>query len=119
MKTTRNIKTALDQSRKKKVPCRTVQIEDEIKKEIGQVHGGLLSDYEKDAIVKKEEKRIKKQALAIMKARIKILRTKQATMIVQAARRGECRKKSDTVRAAPEKKITRVKRDFHAIDVSY
>ena len=119
MKTARNIKTGLDQSRKKKVPCRTVQIEDGIRKGIVQVHGNLLSDSEKDAIVQKEEKRIKKHARAITKAQIKILRKKEATTLVQAVRRGEYHAPADEVHGVLTRKLPQVKRGFNAIDVAY
>ena len=120
MKTARNIKTGLDQSRKKRVPCRTIQIEDEIKKRIAQVHGNLLSDYERDAIVQKENKRIKNHARAITKAQIKILKKKEATTLVQTVRRGEYHPSGDeVVRGVPKKKIPQVKRSFNAIDVAY
>jgi hypothetical protein len=119
MKTARNIKTGLDVSRKKKVPCRTVQIEDGIRKGIVQVHGNLLSDSEKDAIVQKEEKRIKKHARAITKAQIKILRKKEATTLVQVVRRGEYHTPGDEVHGVLKRKLPQVKRGFNAIDVAY
>ena len=58
MKTARDIRSGLDQSREKKVPCRTTQIEDEIKKRIAETEGALLTEDERNAIVQKEEKRI-------------------------------------------------------------
>lgn len=119
MRTIRNIKTGLNQSRKKRVPCRTIQIEDEIKKGIGHLHGNLLTDYEKDAIVQKEEKRIKKQARAITKAQIKILKKKEATTLAQTVRRGEYHPSSVEVHEKLKRKIPQVKRGFNAIDVTY
>ena len=119
MKTARNIKTGLDLSRKKKVPCRTIQVEDGIRKGIVQAHGNLLSDSEKDAIVQKEEKRRRKHARAITKAQIKILRKKEATTLVQAVRRGEYHPSGDEVHGALKKKLPQIKRGFNAIDVAY
>lgn len=119
MKTARNIKTGLDQSRKKRVPCRTIQIEDAIRKGIVQVHGNLLSDSEKDAIVQKEEKRIKKHARAIMKAQMKILKKKEATTLVQTVRRGEYHPSGNEVHGVLKRKLPQVKRGFNAIDVAY
>lgn len=119
MKTARDIRSGLNLSREKKVPCRTIQIEDEIKKRIAESEGALLTEDERNAIVQKEEKRIRIHNRALTKARRKILKRKEATSIVQAVRRGDGPKKTDEVSAIPKKKLSSQKKGFHAIDVSY
>jgi DNA polymerase III delta prime subunit len=119
MKTAREIRSGLDLSREKKVPCRTIQIEDEIKKRIIENEGSLLTEDERNAIVQKEEKRIRVHNHALTKARRKILRRKEATSIVQAVRRGDGPKKTDEINAIPGRKRPQEKKEFHAIDVSY
>lgn len=119
MRTVRTMKTGLDKSRQRKVPCRTIRIEEEIRKGIAQQHGDLLSADERNAIVRKEEKRLKKHSQAITRARIKILRKKEATTLVQAVRRGDYRKKSGEPGPVPENKPALSGRAFRAIDVSY
>ncbi|MDD1701942.1 MAG: hypothetical protein LUQ31_03030 [Methanoregula sp.] len=119
MKTARDIRSGLNLSRERKVPCRTIQIEDEIKKRIAESEGALLTEDERNAIIQKEEKRIRIHNRALKKARRKILKRKEATSIVQAIRRGDGSKKTDEVTAIPKKKQPSQKKGFHAIDVSY
>ena len=118
MKTARDIRSGLDLSRERKVPCRTIQIEDEIKKRIAETEGALLTEDERTAIVQKEEKRIRLHNLALTKARRKILKRKEATAIVQAVRRGGAPATPDPVTAIP-KKSSQKKKEYHEIDVAY
>jgi len=119
MRTVRTLKTGLAKSRQRKVPCRTILIEDEIRRGIADEHGDLLSKEERNTIVRKEERRLKKHSLAITKARIKILRKKEATTLVQAVRRGDYQEKGEEPGSVPEKKPALSGRGFRAIDVSY
>ncbi|MFA4876981.1 MAG: hypothetical protein WC586_06175 [Methanoregula sp.] len=119
MKTARDIRSGLDQSREKKVPCRTIQIEDEIKKRIAENDGALLNEDERNAIIQKEEKRIRVHNLALTKARRKILKRKEATAIVQAVRRGEPPEKIPGGGVLPKVKAPIKKREYHEIDVAY
>jgi hypothetical protein len=119
MKNVSNIKSGLEMSRLKKIPCRTIQIEDEIKKRIVPLKGSLLTEPETTSIIRKEKKRIQRQALAIDKARLKILKKKEATTIIQAVRRGDYNKDSNEIRDKPVKKQPDPGRCFYAIDVVY
>ena len=119
MKTSRDIRSGLDMSREKKTPCRTIQIEDEIKKRIHETEGPLLTEDERNAIIQKEEKRIHAHARALTKARRKILKRKEATSLVQAVRRGETPKKTAGVTAIPDMKASSKKKAYHEIDVAY
>jgi len=119
MKTARDIRSGLDQSREKKVPCRTIQIEDEIKKRIAETEGALLTEDERNAIVQKEEKRIRVHNRALTKARCKILKRKEATAVVQAVRRGETPKKTTEVAAIPKTKASTKKKGYYEINVAY
>jgi hypothetical protein len=119
MKTARDIRSGLDLSREKKVPCRTIQIEDEIKKRIAETEGALLTEDERNAIVQKEEKRIRVHNRSLTKARRKILKRKEATAIVQAVRRGETPIKTPEVAAIPKKEASPKKKGYHEIDVAY
>jgi len=119
MKTARDIRSGLDMSREKKVPCRTIQIEDEIKKRIRETEGALLTEDERNAIIQKEEKRIRIYNRALTKARRKILKRKEATSIVQAVRRGETPKKTPEVRTITKKRTSPPKKGYYEIDVAY
>jgi hypothetical protein len=119
MKTARDIRSGLDLSRDKKVPCRTIQIEDEIKKRLAETEGALLTEDERNAIIQKEEKRIRVHNRALTKARRKILRRKEATSLVQAVRRGEKVKNSAEVTGIPNMKVSPKKKAYHEIDVAY
>lgn len=119
MKTSRDIKSSLDVARTRNVPCRTTQIEDEIKKDLLSTRGSLLSESEVAKIEQKEERRIKKQARAITKARLIILRQKERTKIIQAVRKGSYAKKGTTPLVATGKKAKQKGVGFNAIDVSY
>ena len=119
MKTARDIRSGLDLSREKKVPCRTIQIEDEIKKRIAETEGALLTEDERNAIVQKEEKRIRVYNRSLMKARRKILKRKEATSVVQAIRRGDTPIKTADVTTIPNKKASPKKKGYHEIDVAY
>ena len=119
MKTARDIRSGLDLSRERKVPCRTIQIEDEIKKRIAETEGALLTEDERNAIVQKEEKRIRVYNRALTKARRKILKRKEVTSIVQAIRRGETPKKTPEVTTMPKKKASPKNKGYHEIDVAY
>lgn len=119
MKTARDIRSGLDLSRDKKVPCRTIQIEDEIKKRLAESEGALLTGDERNAIIQKEEKRIHIHNRALTKARRKILKRKEATALVQTIRRGETPKKTAVMKAIPTKKTSPKKKAYHEIDVAY
>ena len=119
MKTARDIRSGLAISRDKKVPCRTIQIEDEIKKRLAENEGALLTDDEQNAIIQKEEKRIRVHNRALTKARRKILRRKEATSLVQAVRRGENVKNTAEVRGIPKMKASPKKKAYHEINVAY
>ena len=119
MKTARDIRSGLDLSRDRKVPCRTIQIEDEIKKRLAENEGALLTEDEREAIIQKEEKRIRIHNRALTKARRKILKRKEATSLVQAVRRGETPKNTAEVTAIPTLKATPKKKAYHEIDVAY
>jgi hypothetical protein len=119
MKTARDIRSGLDMSREKKVPCRTIQIEDEIKKRLDETEGALLTEDERNAIIQKEEKRIRVHNRALTKARRKILKRKEATSLVQAVRRGETPKNTAEVTAIPIKNASPKKKAYHEIDVAY
>ena len=119
MKTARDIRSGLDLSREKKVPCRTIQIEDEIKKRIAETEGALLTEDERNAIVQKEEKRIRVHNRALTKARCKILKRKEATAVVQAVRRGETPIKTPEVAAIPKKEASPKKKGYYEINVAY
>jgi hypothetical protein len=120
MKTTRDIKTGLDLARTRSVPCRTTRIEDQIKKDLIRTRGSFLSEGEVEKIEQKEERRIKKQARAITKARVNILRQKERTKIIQAVRNGNSPKKSlASAPVTPVKKLSSKREGFDAIEVSY
>jgi hypothetical protein len=119
MKTSRDIKMSLDIARTRNVPCRTTQIEDQIKKDLISTRGCLLTESEVGKIEQKEDLRIKKQARAITRARINILRQKERTKIVQAIRKGNYAKKGTIPPAATGKKVKQKREGFNAIDVSY
>jgi hypothetical protein len=119
MKTARDIRSGLDLSRDKKVPCRTIQIEDEIKKRLAETEGALLTEDERNAIIQKEEKRILVHNRALTKARRKILRRKEVTSLVQAVRRGENVKNTAEVTAIPNKNASLKKKAYNEIDVAY
>lgn len=119
MKTARDIKSSLDVERNRKVPCRTTQIEDRIKKDLIGARGSLLTESEVGKIELKEDRRIKKQARAITKARISILRQKERTKIVQAVRNGTYVKPGITAPVTAQKKVKSKREGFNAIDVSY
>jgi hypothetical protein len=119
MKTARDIRSGLDLSRDKKVPCRTIQIEDEIKKRLAETEGALLTEDERNAIIQKEEKRILVHNRALTKARRKILRRKEVTSLVQAVRRGENVKNTAEVTAIPNKNASQKKKAYNEIDVAY
>jgi hypothetical protein len=118
MKYANNIKSGLELSRLKKIPCRTIQIEAEIKKSIVPGKGSLLSEPETAAIIRKEKKRIQKQGLAIDKARLKILKKKEATTIIKAVRRGDYNE-NDMIMDKAEKIKSGHERYLYAIDVMY
>jgi hypothetical protein len=118
MKTARDIRSGLDLSRDKKVPCRTIQIEDEIKKRLAETEGALLTEDERNAIIQKEEKRIRIHNRALTKARRTILKRKAATSLVQAVRRGEI-SNNTVVSTILHKKALPKKKGFHEIDVAY
>jgi len=119
MKTARDIRSGLALARDKKAPCRTIQIEDEIKKRLAENEGALLTEDERNAIIQKEEKRIRVHNRALTKARRKILRRKEATSLVQAVRRGENVKNSAEVTGIPKMKGSPKKKAYHEIDVAY
>lgn len=119
MKTARDIRSGLDLSRDKKVPCRTIQIEDEIKKRLAETEGALLTEDERNAIIQKEEKRIHIHNRALTKARRKILKRKEATSLVQAVRRGDSVKKTAVTTAIPNMRGSLKKKAYHEIDVAY
>lgn len=119
MKTARDIRFGLSLSRERKVPCRTIKIEDEIKKQIAEPGGMLLSREEQTEIICKEEKRIRIHNQALTKARRKILKRKEATEIIQEVRRGDNPKKTGDLITAPKKKNPVERKGFHAIDVPY
>ncbi|MFA4859947.1 hypothetical protein [Methanoregula sp.] len=119
MKTARDIRSGLDQSREKKATCRTIQIENEIKTQIAESDGALLTEEERTAIIEKEEKRIRIHNRALTKARRKILKRKAATAIVQAVRRGESVEKTGSATGIPDKIPALKKKEYHEIDVAY
>jgi hypothetical protein len=119
MKTTRDIKMGLDVARNQNVPCRTIQIEEQIKKDLLGTRERFLSESEVEKIEKKEKLRIKNQIRAITKARVKILKQKERTRIVQAVRKGYSADKSSAAPSPSAKKARPAKEGFHAIDVSY
>jgi len=113
------IKTSLDVARTQRVSCKTTRIEEQIKKDLLGTRGSFLTGNEVEKIVQKEDKRKKKQARAIAKARVNLLRQKERIKTIQAARQGTYQKTGAAIPAATVKKVTGQKRNFHAIDVSY
>jgi len=114
------IKTSLDVARTQRVSCKTTRIEEQIKKDLLGTRGSFLTGNEVEKIVQKEDKREKKQARAIAKARVNLLRQKERIKTIQAARTGKLNPKTGVaIPAATVKKVTGQKRNFHAIDVSY
>jgi hypothetical protein len=114
------IKTSLDVARTQRVSCKTTRIEEQIKKDLLGTRGSFLTANDVEKIVQKEDKRKKKQARAIAKARVNLLRQKERIKTIQAARTGKLNPKTGAaIPAATVKKVTGQKRNFHAIDVSY
>ena len=113
------IKTMLDVARTQRVSCKTTRIEEQIKKDLLGTRGSFLTANEVGKIVEKEDRRKKKQARAIAKARMNLLRQKERIKTIQAARTGTFQNKGAALHTATGKRVTGLKRGFHAIDVSY
>ena len=119
MKTARDIKMSLDVAGAKRAPCRTTQIEEQIKNNLLTSHGDLLTTAKMEKIVQKEEKRIRNQDRAIRKARMNILRQKERIKIIQAVRKRNYTKPESSLPPATSKKAAGMTGRIHAIDVGY
>lgn len=86
MRTNRDIISSLDMARKRKAVCRTIFIEDNIRRQQIAEGGELLSLAEKEAVVDKERRRMLAQDQAKKKSQRKILRQKERSTLIQQTR---------------------------------
>jgi len=106
-------------ARTQNVLCKTTAIEKQIKKDLLKTRERFLSLDETEKIVQKEDRRKKKQARAMTKARVNLLRQKEKIKTIQAVRKGNYSEKAASLHATTGKQMTTRRGLFHAIDVSY
>ncbi|MFA5294440.1 MAG: hypothetical protein WC382_02865 [Methanoregulaceae archaeon] len=115
----RRIKSSLNVARTRTVICKTTRIEEELKRDLLKTRENFLSMDEMEKIVQKEDRRKKKQARAMAKARVNLLRQKEKIKTIQAVRKGNYPDSAAAHPATSGKQVTGRKGRFHAIDVSY
>ena len=88
IRTNRNIKSSLDIMRRKERSPKGIitSIEEEFKKDLEARYGALVTQNDVSGIVKQEELRNENQALALDKARLKMLRLKEKIRMIQLIR---------------------------------
>lgn len=114
IKTARDVINSLDIVRKKKASSMTEILEENLKAELEESIGPILSEEELDEIVAKEQERRDKQDTALKKSRIKIMKLKERAKLVQKLRQNLGR--SSKVRTDTEKSKTQTIQPKEAAD---
>lgn len=116
IKTSRDVKSSLDVVRKQRAPSFTQKIEEKMVAELEKEFGPIMPDEKRSEVVEKERGIRAKQALALNKSRMKILRTKAKAKIMQEARLGPI-----SVKPNLKKKTKKLenKPKFRKIDLKY
>jgi hypothetical protein len=89
MKTTRDIKSSLEEGRRRRAPSRTRFIEHKLRREIDEEFGDVLDDEERAKIEEKGIRWVEHHNYALKSARMSILRAKEKAGILHEIRSGK------------------------------
>jgi hypothetical protein len=89
MKTTRDIKSSLEEGRRRRAPSRTRFIEHKLRMEIDEEFGDVLTDEERAKIEEKGIRWVEHHNYALKSARMNILRAKEKASILHEIRSGK------------------------------
>jgi hypothetical protein len=106
IKTARDVINSLDVVRKQKVSSMTEILEENLKAELEESIGPILSEEELTEIITKEQERRDKQDTALKKSRIKIMKLKERAKLVQKLRQNlgkYCKTKDEPAKSKESK----------------